>query len=62
MEAISGFPKGHATTLAAELLAKSNQIEKDNGKATNKLLESAAEVAKHANLDAHKGKLVDLHA
>ncbi len=54
--------EGHATSIAVETIRKANDAIKVEGQAMNKLLEGAADVAKNANSDPERGRIIDIHA
>ena len=49
-------------SLQIATLRKQNDAIEAEGKAAMKLLEGAAQVAKNANSDPEKGRVIDLHA
>ncbi len=54
--------QGYATSISLETVRTANEAIKVDGEAANKLLESAANVAKSANSDPERGRIIDIHA
>lgn len=53
---------GRVTSIAVETIRKANDSARAEGKAMNKLLEQAGEVAKNANHGHERGRIVDIMA
>lgn len=49
-------------SLQTAMIRKQNDAIEAEGKAATKLLEGAAQVAKNANSDPEKGRVIDVHA
>ncbi len=53
---------GPPQSIQTAVIKKSHDAVKAEGEAATKLLEGAAQIAKHANSDPVKGRIVDVHA
>ncbi len=62
MDAGSVAGPGTLNKLGVAAAKMSNDAAKVEGKATKQLLESAAHVARNANHDPEKGRIIDTHA
>jgi len=53
---------GPPQSIQTATIKKANDALRAEGEAATKLLEGAAQVAKHANNDPGKGRIIDIHA
>ncbi|MDP6979373.1 MAG: hypothetical protein QF570_12345 [Myxococcota bacterium] len=53
---------GLPQSIQTATIKKAHDAVKVEGEAATKLLEGAAQVAKHANSDPVKGRIIDVHA
>jgi hypothetical protein len=51
---------GRVTSIAGESIRKTNDAAKVAGKAAVKLIEAAGKVAKSANSDSERGRIIDI--
>lgn len=52
----------YTSNIAIETVRKANDVARVEGKAVNKLLEGAGEVAKKANTNPERGQIIDILA